>query len=86
MVRRQEVMGTFFGIFVSVLAISWMVVNIVRSVWSDAGDAVENTTFIGVMTGLGSFLSMKKMKKTSREFEPKIGNVRKVVNSLIRRG
>jgi|TARA_R110000765_G_scaffold425707_2_gene539303 hypothetical protein len=79
-------MGTFFGIFLTVLAVAWMVVNVVRSVWSDAGEATENVTFIGVMTGLGSFLTMRKMKKTSRDLEPKVGNVRKAVNSLIRRG
>ena len=79
-------MGTFFGIFLTVLAVAWMVVNVVRSVWSDAGEAAENVTFIGVMTGLGSFLTMRKMKKTSRDLEPKVGNVRKAVNSLIRRG
>ena len=79
-------MGTFFGIFLATLVLAWGGVNIVRSLWADAGNAVEGTTFIGLFTGIGSALTMKKIKKSGREWRPKIWNLRNAVNSLIRRG
>ena len=79
-------MGTFFGIFLAALVIAWGGVNVVRSLWFDVNNAVAGTTFIGLFTGTGTTLAMKKMKKTSRSWRPKIWNLRNAVNSLIRRG
>ena len=78
-------MGTFLGIFLATLATAWMGVNIVRGLWSDAGEAVEGTTFIGIVTGMGSALTMNKMKKSTHGWRPKILNFRNTVNSLRRR-
>lgn len=79
-------MGTFLGIFLTALVIAWGGVNIVRSLWSDAGAAVEGTTFLGIFTATGHRLTMNKLKKSGRDWQPKIGNLKKTVNSLIRRG
>lgn len=75
-------MATFFGIFISVFAFCWVIVNIARSYWADGADAVEGITWMGIFTGLGTALTLRKAKKMTGKLDPKVGRLRKAVDSL----